>query len=450
VEQRSFGMNFSEITTFVNSWRGYLVGHRQSWYPHQRSQLLGFRQGLVIAAPLSQIFQFRRVMILLQSVFKVGSQLWSWGMLPLPTGRKLLPEDFDPQKYHWGQSYSVWHSGDFSNHVQVLRFRQFCRRRKKTVRRTKLEHKAIGISPARLKKLRKIRQLKRRWRRLRRQGELPVRCYRQTTNMHYKGFLNALFIAPRIHISNAKLYAKQSLPRVSLPVFPRFNRSIRWKISRAPSRYLSQFFRSYRSLISYRKRRFTIARSYLSRWVRWCPPKRLVSNYSGRFAFVNGRYLRRWVSFNFKILGYLNTNLKNTLNGSNKVGLNRIRRNIWLSGFTRRFRSLRRLVPRRRSTKIRTFKWQGYRSQPCVLPGVTSAGGLTYRQQAFLTETKAISVPFVWFCGSEVKPNFTPWSVLWNQDKEHASSILMFFDEVWFHTQQLLLVHMLCKRISYL
>jgi hypothetical protein len=120
----------------------------------------------------------------------------------------------------------------------------------------------------------------------------------------------------------------------------------------------------------------------------------------------------------------------------------------WLTEFTKRFRLFRIRRPRRRGRRIRNKRWALQRSQPKVLPGITAAGGLTYRQQAFLTETKAISVPFIWFSGAEVRPNFTPWLVLWNQDKQHARALLKFFDEVWFYTQQILLVRLLTRRVS--
>lgn len=468
-------MNTSfQITTFINAWRGYLVGHRHDWYPHQRVNLLGCRTDIMIADPMQHLQQFRRVVEILQANFRFEGQLWAWGMLPLPKNRLLLPEDFEPVQYNWGQAYCVWHSGSFSNHVQVLRFRRFCRHRRPR-RRIKLEQRRRLPSRRVYRVGRKIRH---RWRRWRRRGLLPARCYRlgnrQTRVISHSGLLAGAYKAgvlqslTRSHgVRFVSEVLKCSISHVTPPGYsPRKNsyqaqdsaKALKWLPPRRVQNYLLQTTRKFVS-IHQPKRKVDVwgndgATHNNFRFSRWLPFRRQglsVSSQGLNFTFPRGRSLRQATRFNFKgftrLANYV-THTRLIPKRSFRLGLQTLRRNLWIGGFTQRYRMFRARTPRRKGKKIKRRKSQIYSSQPVVLPGVVTAGGLSFRQQSFLTETQAIRVPFVWFCGSNVQPHFTPWTVLWNQEKEHTKGLFLFFKEIWMLTQYTKLLRLVVTRLS--
>jgi len=465
-----------QITTFINAWRGYLVGHRRDWYPHQRANLLGSRTDIMIADPMQHLQQFRRVTEILQSNFRFEGQLWAWGMLPLPKNRMLLPQDFEPVRYDWGQAYCVWHSGHFSNHVQVLRFRRFCRRRRPR-RRVKLEQRRQLPSRRVYRVGRKIRH---RWRRQRRRGFLPARCYRlgnrQTKVISHFALLVAAYKAGFLQGSSrshgvrfAPEVLKCSILHVTPPGYPRkkelnliqgSEKALKWLAPRKVQNYLLHTTRKVISVCQPKRQvdrwgndgaGATHNNFRLSRWLPFRRQGLSISPQGLNFIFPRGRYLRQATRSNFTGFVRLAKHAVTTPfvpRRSSRLGLQTLRRSLWIGGFTQRYRMFRAKNPRRKGKKIKYNQYQIYKSQPTVLPGVLTAGGLSFRQQAFITETQAINIPFVWFCGSNMEPYFTPWTVLWNQEKEHTKGLFLFFNEIWVNTQHLKLLRLVVTRLS--
>lgn len=463
-----------QITTFINAWRGYLVGHRRDWYPHQRVNLLGSRTNIMVADPIQHLGQFRRAIEVLQANFRFNGQLWAWGMVPLPKNRMLLPEDFEPVRYDWGQSYCVWHSGHFSNHLQVLRFRRFCRRRRPR-RRIKLEQRRRLPSRRVYRVGRKIRH---RWRRQRRRGLLPARCYRlggrQTKIISHSGLFAAAYKAgilqslTRSHaVRSVPEVLKCSISHVTPPGYPRkkdlysdqdSKKPLKWLPPRRVQNYLLQITKKVIA-IHQPKRRVDFwgndgGTHNNFRFSRWLPFRRQglsISPQGLNFIFPRGRYLRQATRFNLTSFARLAKYVSSASvipKRSSRLGLQTLRRNLWIGGFTQRYRMFRGRNPRRKGKKIKYRQYQIYKSQPTVLPGVITAGGLSFRQQSFLTETEAVNVPFIWFCGSNVEPHFTPWTVLWNQEKEHTKGLFLFFNEIWVNTQHIKLLRLVTTRLS--
>ena len=99
-------MNTTGLTQFITGWRGYILGARPQWYPHQRVE--GIRAGWLIAGGAHQVAQFKRVATLLGTLFTGGAKLWVYGFARFHLGgvRPRREADYQdrPGQHPWGRS----------------------------------------------------------------------------------------------------------------------------------------------------------------------------------------------------------------------------------------------------------------------------------------------------------------------------------------------------------
>lgn len=165
-------MSSTQLTRFLTGWRGYILGTRTQWYPHQRVR--GVRRGWLLAAPVHQVHQLKRMAHFLGTLFVGGAILWMYGATRLEIrARPLRDSDYTdrPKQFVWGRAWPLWWSGQLSNSVYV-RWRRLRTYRAGTY--------LVRPHPYRRVSHRRRRpRLRRRWARLRRRGRLPRGCYRR-------------------------------------------------------------------------------------------------------------------------------------------------------------------------------------------------------------------------------------------------------------------------------
>lgn len=167
-------MNSNELACFIVGWRGYLLGQRHEWYPHQRVE--GVRAGWLVASAVHQVGQFKRVAHLLEGLFAGGATLWLYGVAHINMGERPRREsDYQdlPHAFSWGRSWGLWWSGQLSNSVYIR-----WRRSRMHLWSTKLGRSYAYRRGGRRRRRARRPRLVRRWVRLRRRGCLPRGCYR--------------------------------------------------------------------------------------------------------------------------------------------------------------------------------------------------------------------------------------------------------------------------------
>lgn len=72
-------MFFSELSTFLYGWRGFLVGQRRGWHAHHRWGITGYREGYLLPRGALQEGQLRRAGSLTVEVLARGGHIWGFG-----------------------------------------------------------------------------------------------------------------------------------------------------------------------------------------------------------------------------------------------------------------------------------------------------------------------------------------------------------------------------------